>query len=163
MTKVVYFFKNDKKDKYSVFSNWYPSPFIDDNKVRYWCCEQYIMAKKAELFNDKNTLLEIMKSNSQVQIKALGRRVCKFDEKTWEGKRENIAYICTKLKFSQNESLKEILLSTKKKLIAEANPNDLVWSIGITEKESEKGKKWRGLNLLGNTLVRVRDELQSRE
>jgi predicted NAD-dependent protein-ADP-ribosyltransferase YbiA (DUF1768 family) len=45
-----------KTDKFIFFwggtySQWYPSKFTIDN-VEYNCCEQYMMAKKALLFED---------------------------------------------------------------------------------------------------------------
>ena len=45
----------------------------------YCCMEQYIMAGKAELFDDKETRGKILESRSPKQIKELGRRVKGFE------------------------------------------------------------------------------------
>jgi predicted NAD-dependent protein-ADP-ribosyltransferase YbiA (DUF1768 family) len=42
-------------------SNWEYSPMIIDN-IKYNCVEQYMMAEKARLFNDKETLAKIMEA-----------------------------------------------------------------------------------------------------
>ena len=53
-------------DKYVFFMEgflhqWYKSEMIIDNK-QYNCCEQYMMIQKAILFNDKQSLEKLMKS-----------------------------------------------------------------------------------------------------
>lgn len=45
--------------------------------------EQYMMAKKAKLFQDEETLEKIMKSKHPKQIKDLGRQINNFDESVW--------------------------------------------------------------------------------
>ena len=40
------------------FSNWYPSTFLVEN-VEYNCVEQFMMSKKAELFQDFETMEKI--------------------------------------------------------------------------------------------------------
>ena len=41
--------------------------------------------------------------------------------------------------------------------IAEASPYDRIWGIGISVAEAGDGDEWRGTNLLGIALMRVRD------
>ena len=64
------------------FSQWYPSKFVID-EVEYNCCEQYMMAKKALLFNDIESHKMIMYSKSPDEQKGFGRRVKGFDKDKW--------------------------------------------------------------------------------
>lgn len=63
-------------------------------------------------------------------------------------------------KFSQNEDLLHQLLSTDGSNLVEASPYDRIWGIGINRSDAEKGKKWKGQNLLGIALMEVREELK---
>ena len=80
-------------------SNWFESSFIVDN-VYYWCTEQYMMAKKAELFGDFEIQEEIMKSLSQKEIKGLGRQIRNFNDDIWDKNKINWQII-----FSQTNTL----------------------------------------------------------
>lgn len=151
----------------SYFSNWYPSDFEVDGIV-YWCVEQYMMAKKAKLFNDYNSFRYIMASKSQKEIKALGRGVMGFNEEIWVKNRERIVFEGNYAKFTQNPTLKSYLLKHKDKILVEASPYDRIWGIGYDSSDLRfvcNPHNWRGLNLLGFTLMRVRDKIieESRE
>lgn len=64
-------------------------------------------------------------------------------------------------KFSQNEELKEWLLRTFPRTLVEASPMDRIWGIGLAKEDHRAWNKqtWRGQNLLGQILTRVRDNL----
>ena len=70
-----------------------------------------------------------------------------------------IAFKVEKCKFEQNPGLAAVLSATGKSPIAEAAANDKIWGIGLSQKEAALGTPWRGENLLGKTLVRVREHL----
>lgn len=145
----------------SYFSNWYPSDFIVDG-IMYWCVEQYMMAKKAELFNDYTVYRMIMMSNSQKEIKALGRTIRGFSDEIWIPNRERIVFEGNYAKFTQNETLKSYILKQKDKVLVEASPYDKIWGIGLDSSDLKfvcNPHNWRGLNLLGFTLMRVRDKI----
>ena len=108
------------------FSQWWKSVFIE-NERKYCCMEQYMMAKKAELFEDDEILEEIMETTDPKKIKALGRKVKNFDEKKWNETKYSIVFAGNLLKFSQDENLKDFLLSTKNDIIVEASPYDKIW------------------------------------
>ncbi len=57
-----------------------------------------------------------------------------------------------------------ILLSTNNAVLAEANPQDQIWGIGIEKNDprATNPRPWRGDNLLGQVLERVRKELAFR-
>lgn len=64
-------------------------------------------------------------------------------------------------KFRQNQSLLQELLATAPHLLAECAVHDRIWGIGLSMTDSDRfsPEKWRGQNLLGYTLMQVRDEL----
>jgi hypothetical protein len=64
-------------------------------------------------------------------------------------------------KFSQNEWMKDYLLGTGKKRLAEASPYDARWGIGMSEEDAMHLQEadWPGENWLGIVLERVRDRL----
>ena len=64
-------------------------------------------------------------------------------------------------KFSQNEELKEKLLGTKDAILAECAVRDCIWGIGLSMTDCNRFEKdkWRGQNLLGYSLMMVREDL----
>lgn len=153
---------NDVVDK-SCFSQWYHSPFVVDG-VPYLNAEQWMMAKKALLFNDEEVLKQILSAGSPAEAKALGREVRNFDSNIWNAVAYSIVVEGNKYKFSQHEKLKEFLLSTKNKILVEASPADTIWGIGLPQDNSKAYNPfdWRGLNWLGFALMEVRDLLKQK-
>ena len=66
-------------------------------------------------------------------------------------------------KFKQNDDLKQKLLDTGDVILAECAVQDKIWGIGISMTDPNKNDltKWKGQNLLGFSLMIVREELQS--
>ena len=159
-------------DKGDGLSNWFPSPFME-NGIQFTSNEQYMMYRKAMLFGDVASAGKILRAatladignmatwdTKQKQIKKLGRDVTPFDDFRWQEHRVHIVTDGLRLKFTQNQHLKDFLINTKG-TIAEASPRDLIWGIGYgkTNPNAQDPKKWRGMNLLGQCLMQVRDEL----
>jgi len=144
------------KDK---IGQWNMTPFKDNKGIEYNCAEQYMFARKALLFIDMVAYEKIMKSTSPAEQQKLGRTVKNFTQKKWDANKVGIVTMGNIFKFSQNEGLKEILLSTKGTLLVEASPYDKIWGIGIGIEDPEvtDEKKWKGENLLGYILTNVRD------
>jgi len=157
--KFVFFWKEYLENGH--FSQWYPAPFQVEG-IRYFHNEQYMMAKKALLFGDTRTYNKIMKESEPAACKALGKSVANFNQQLWDSSKEEIIYNANYAKFSQNPELKAALLATGDAIIAEASPYDKIWGIGLkaTDPESQDPMKWKGQNLLGKALMRVRDELR---
>ena len=66
------------------------------------------------------------------------------------------------VKFSQNEDLKEKLLATGEDVLGEHSKSDRIWGIGRSMDDERRFdiSKWNGQNLLGFTLMRVRQALK---
>lgn len=141
-------------------SNFYLSDFSIDSET-FICNEQWMMYSKAILFNDEETAKKILSSTEQKEIKHLGREVKNFDPILWNKYKIGIVYKGAYAKFSQNPVLKEYLLNTGDSVLVEGSPSDCIWGIGL--RYSLNPLEWRGENLLGFTLMEVRDALRSRQ
>lgn len=145
------------------FSQWHPSQFVDEDSIEYSCAEQYMMYKKAVLFGDSTSAKKILKTRNPREQKCLGRKIKGFKESTWKKHREEIVFRGNLLKFGQNPTLQKRLLETTGTTLVEASPADQIWGIGLREGDQRTlcRKTWRGLNLLGEILVKVRCALQN--
>ena len=152
MSKFVFFF-----GKTNVFSQFYPCTFVVDEKT-YCCAEQYMHEQKALLFGDHKIAKQIMETSDPVTMKRLGRQVANFDESVWENESKKIVTSGNIAKFLQNSDLKSKLFATYPKILAEANPNDRIWGIGLSSDDprAKNEKTWRGENRLGYILMTVR-------
>lgn len=152
-------------DKYvffwgSEFSNWYKTKFTYWNK-EFTSSEQAIMWAKAHLFNDEEVANKILETDDPKTQKALGRKVRNFDVDVWNQNAPGIVtYICY-YKFSQNEYLKNLILSYGNREFVEASPHDKIWGIGLHYEDDDvlDKSKWQGKNWLGIALTNVRDKL----
>lgn len=142
-------------------AQWYVSEF-SEHGVTYNCCEQYMMASKAKLFGDEEAYAAIMVAQTPKEQKALGRTVKGFDEAIWKKKSWNIVYNGNCAKFLQNPELRQKLLDTKELRLVETSPYDKIWGIGMPADHEDvtNHMKWKGNNLLGVALERVRHTLQ---
>lgn len=139
-------------------SNFYPCEFEFNDKM-FNFSEQCFMYQKALLFNDFGVAEQILNETDVRQIKALGRKVKDFDNELWDKHKEDFMYNACYAKFSQNDELKDFLLNTGNREIVEASPVDNIWGIGFSsDRAMENIDKW-GQNLLGKTLMKVREDL----
>ena len=159
MRKVICFHNPDEINGY--LSNWYMSEFVF-NEQKFTSMEQYMMYQKAILFDDTKIAQEIMKTNNVGEIKALGRTVQDYDDIIWNGVRQIVVYEGLLEKFRQNDELKKKLLDTQEHIIAECAVHDKIWGIGLSMKDKRRFdlEKWQGQNLLGFSLMQVRNTLR---
>ena len=143
------------------FSQWWLSSFEVEG-ITYKTAEHWVMAKKAELFEDKEVLEKILGSNSPAEAKKFGREVKNYIDSVWVANRYEIVREGNYHKFSQNPDLKQFLINTNDRVLVEASPVDPIWGIGMAsdDKDVMNPEKWKGLNLLGFALMEVRDELK---
>jgi ribA/ribD-fused uncharacterized protein len=142
------------------FSQWTKSPFTIDG-VTFNTCEQYMMYKKAMLFNDNASAQAIMANSNPREQKMLGRKVSNFDDAEWMKHAYQYVVEGNRAKFEQNADLRAELAATKGKLIVEASPYDKRWGIGMEEGDEgiENSDNWQGENLLGKAVTQVRMEM----
>lgn len=150
------------------FSQWEESYFeLDDEE--YNCAEQYMMAEKARVFEDEQTLDMIMDSEDPATQKKLGRLVDGFDENNWQDEDDNGFPACWNIvwrgnmaKFSQNKWLLDELFDTEGTILVEASPHDRIWGIGLhkTDPAAQDRETWQGRNWLGEVLTSVRSVLE---
>lgn len=121
-----------------------------------------MMAEKARLFNDHESLTKIIESNHPHDAKKLGRKVLSFNPKVWDEHKFDIVVKGNLAKFSQNDELKKFLIQTNDRILVEASPVDNIWGIGIAADNENvmNPNLWKGHNLLGYALMEVRDQLQ---
>ncbi len=158
VSRIICFHNPDEENGY--LSNWYLSQFTLDG-VTFSSMEQYMMYRKALCFHDSTMATEILHTDDVARIKELGRHVSGYIDSIWSGIRQSVVYEGLMGKFLQNEDLKELLLATGDAVLAECAVKDCIWGIGLSMKDSDRldQTKWQGQNLLGFTLMRVRDEL----
>jgi ribA/ribD-fused uncharacterized protein len=146
----------------SFYSQWAMRD-IEIDGVVFNCCEQLMMAAKADLFNDKYAFKQIMESDDPAEQKAWGRRVEGFDREKWEKVARDVVYKANYAKFTQHHDLGLELLSSGDKIIVEASPTDVVWGVGLlaTDRKILDPKNWRGTNWLGEAIMKVREELRN--
>lgn len=143
------------------FSQWYKHDmYIND--VKYNCCEQYMMAMKARLFNDDDALHRIMVSTDPRDQKSLGRAVKNFDKEKWEHYCRQFVFHGNYAKF-EDPILRSLLMSTWNDTIVEASPYDTIWGIGMGEEDPRccDPSQWLGTNWLGEALMQVRGAIRT--
>jgi ribA/ribD-fused uncharacterized protein len=143
------------------FSNWTKAKFIYKG-IQFTSSEQAMMFEKAMTFDDTEVATQILATNDVKLQKELGRAVKGYDGKVWDAIREEVVYEILLAKFGQNANLKEALFATGETTLVEASPFDNVWGIGLreTDPDIEDEANWKGLNLLGKCLTRVRETLK---
>ena len=160
MEDIIFFFGSD-----NYLSNWHPlkQNFIitfENVDYEFENVEQAMMASKAMLFADEESFKNILKTPNPKSVKALGRKVKNFDPEIWDKYKKYIVKLAVLGKFLYNPELKEKLLNTGNKYIAEDSPYDKVWGIGTKSLKHKQNKTWPGQNLLGEIIMEVREELR---
>lgn len=150
-----------------IFSNWYPCHFKYDGFV-WSSSEQCFMALKAKYFGDEEIYEEIKANgDNPKEAKKLGRKVKGFDSAKWDEVKEQMMYDACFAKFSQNERLKKFIFDPEfeGKHFVEGSPVDRIWGCGVywCDDIVHDEKAWTGLNLLGKTLDKVRENLKEDE
>ncbi|MBQ2086400.1 MAG: NADAR family protein [Oscillospiraceae bacterium] len=160
MSDFVFFFRED--EEYGCFSNFYPCEFEYAGQ-HYTSSEQFMMAQKALAFWDIEMVNCIHETNDPKEAKALGKKVKNYDDAVWSAIRPQIVRRGVRAKFQQNEDLRKILLETGDRILVEASPYDDLWGIKMAagNAQIEDPSNWKGQNLLGKVLMKVRADLRT--
>ncbi len=120
------------------------------------------MHSKATLANDQNRANAIMSSSNPAIHLGIGRRVIITDKPAWEERALQLMERGLLEKFKQNDDIRAFLMDTKGTDLAESSPTDTYWGIGLPMHAPNITNKleWKGKNVLGGLMGRVRDALE---
>lgn len=134
------------QDEYRFMSNFWVCELILDG-ITYRSSEHAFMVKKTW---DEEAQLKIRMAPTAAKAKIEGRKVPLRAD--WEEVKVDAMYQAVYAKFSQNPGLKAQLLATGNRYLEEGNTwNDVNWGVCLGV----------GLNLLGQVLMLVRNQLRS--
>jgi len=170
--KVIGFYS--RRSHFAEFSNFHYAPF-DFHLPEFAChegwshtiycevSEKAIMLTKAALMKDREIFEEIIQTKDPAAVKALGRSVSPWNQALWDAHLEAVAFEVVRQKFASSRQLRDLLFTTGDHVIAEATRNDSIWGIGINvdDPRVQDQRQWRGRNVLGFALMRVREHLRS--
>jgi ribA/ribD-fused uncharacterized protein len=156
LEKTVLFYGKD-----SFLSNFYPAPFTIDKKS-FTGSEQFFQYEKAVRAGDNETAAKIMNTDDPVQHLRLGKKLTVNNDQWNENVSEAIMETAVTAKFTQNPELLKNLINTGTKLIIDCNAHDIFWGNGlsINDKDASNKSKWKGKNIMGTILCRVRENLK---
>lgn len=133
-------------EQYGCFSNFAHYDFELDGK-KWMTSEHYFQAQK---FIGTEYVEIIRLLDNPMKAAEMGRDRKLPLREDWEQVKDDIMRKAVFEKFSQNEEIKKILLSTGKENIVENTSNDYYWGCG---------KDGSGKNVLGKILMEVREKL----
>lgn len=146
---------------YCPLSTYYPSK-INVYDVQYRSCQQFYQALKCKHFGDVKAYTMIMKTFSPKTQAEIASTIEGFDPEVWEKKAEGVMERALRLKFSQNENLKNMLLGTGNANIIFATKYQTYWGSGLAINDDANGEPtcWVGNNKLGQLLMKIREEFK---
>ncbi|KAH3982013.1 hypothetical protein HBH98_014120 [Parastagonospora nodorum] len=157
----VFFCDPDTSTEGGFLSPWYLSPF-EVKSVKYLNSGQYILAEKARIFDDKNTLQKILDATAAEDLIALGDSISNVDDKVWRRRAAYIAKKANMFKFSSNTpDLRKQLEALGRRETVFADPSDAFLGIGfgVDDAEDVCRSKW-GANVFGKAVEVARKELR---
>ena len=164
--RYVYFFQD------TPLSNWWTStPAIPYDGHHFNSSEALFMYLKAKGMGDDEIAMQIVEVDNNAsladnkrfaKVKALGKK-CKFDEAIYLEKREEWMFTTISAKYEVDEDFRNVLMADRYKglIFVEAAPKDKVWGIATKATKNviaEGESAWKGLNLLGKLLTKLRNE-----
>ena len=151
-----------QQDEMGCFSLFSPCEFKDINGLKYSSLIHFTNSQKAILFDDHSSHKMIMKTNDISEIIRIGQHIKHFDREKWDKVSYKFTYEGNIYKFSQNEELFELILSFPLNTIfINCDKNDPKYGNGLSIKDpnSMNPYEWKGENLLGFQITKVRDTL----
>lgn len=134
--------------KYGCFSNFSKHAIEKDGKT-YQTTEHYYQAMKATTEEDHEM---VRMADGPKNSKNIARKIPLRED--WESIKFDVMKDALRLKCEQHKSIKDKLLGTGTKELAEDSPYDAIWGLGPDGK---------GKNLLGKAWMEVREEISKKE
>ena len=166
------------KAKFRIGTAGIPNVPEKAGEIECYSVEQGIQAVKAILFNRAKLALAIMEEREEpMRCRELGRKAVgkarspslnETDEdgmeelrRQWDEIHGKILKIVVEAKIRQNDEVRTKLMNTGRTYLAYYNPKEIELSTGISVDElaDQDPKRWKGKNLLGETLMVIRDEI----
>jgi ribA/ribD-fused uncharacterized protein len=146
--RVIQFYR--ESDSYGCFSNFSKHSIVM-NGVRWPTVEHYFQGQK---FAGLPMEQKIRNAEGPGAAKKLGQTRKVRLRGDWEQVKNQIMYDAVLAKFSQHDNIRTTLLKTDDAILVEHTSNDSYWG---------DGGDGRGKNMLGKTLMLVREELRNRQ
>ena len=135
-------------DAYGEFSNFAPFPIFIRNK-RWPTSEHYFQGQKFAGTKHEEEIRLVKKPRIAADMGRDRKRPLRRD---WEAVKDGVMLAALRAKFSQHADLRELLLATGDAKLVEHTGNDAYWG---------DGGDGSGRNMLGQILMRVREELRA--
>ena len=145
----------------SMLSNFYNSPIHVATRT-YRTAEHFYQTWKAAYFDDRDRWAMILAEPRPGKAKHLARNIKNFDRDAWQIVAPQIMESVLMKKFQQNLEARRKLLDTGDAIIVEASEFDPFWGSGLNIMDDSHSDvtKWRGANVLGQILMKVRERLR---
>ena len=143
--------------KHSVFSNFYLNP-MEVSGQKYSSNEQFYTVKKCEMSDKPELALRASRAKYPLQANSIGRSVKLEDDMRIEVMKTGLL-----AKFGPEGPLRDALMNTGNKMIAEASPFDMFWGTGcgLRDPKLKDSKNWKGQNQMGKLLMSIRESFKN--
>lgn len=129
--------------------------------------EQWLAASLADLFGDALIARRVRAPYvTPTHARRLARSVLGYDAALWDAERAEVALVGSLAKFAADPALAAALVATASgpagpRALVGASPRDREWGVGLSMNDPgvEDPEAWRGDNMLGEVLERVREVL----
>lgn len=139
-------------------SNDYPCQFVASGNT-FISMTQYMAYRKAQMLGLRKRSRQLLETKNPGNISDINSELSMQQCSFWEGQQQIMAYQGLMSKFTQNSGIAIELLNTGSSLIAACLPDDPVWGIGLDIHNAgvSNVENWQGKNLLGFSLMQVRN------
>ncbi|RKQ63355.1 hypothetical protein C7457_0225 [Thermovibrio guaymasensis] len=149
MEKIIRF-----RGKNSFLSNFYPCK-VEFEGLVYPSVENAFQAAKTAP-SEREPFTKV----SPKEAKRIGREV-RLQISAWESKKVKVMEELVRKKFKENPDLREKLLKTGDAVLIEGNTwGDEFWGVNLRKPDSSSPWGYRGKNILGQILMKIREELR---
>lgn len=143
------FFHESSDSPFAAFSPFTESSSFQNEGLHYNSAEEYIETRRMLLLRRQ---CRYFLSTHSLEDGAMKKR---YDQ-LWQKERYNILYKANVLKFTQNNELKRLLLSTDDATLVYAVSDNRIYGIGYSEENALSAIPFWGANVYGKVLMDVR-------